>query len=57
MAAWARTTAEMQMASTFVGWGRDSVWTLDEGLDYPRLWWEALAGEFIPVASYWEGRG
>ncbi|MHC4519737.1 MAG: GLUG motif-containing protein [Planctomycetota bacterium] len=44
------TTAEMQTASTFLeaGWdfidetenGTDDIWWVDEGQDYPRLWWE-----------------
>ena len=44
------TTAEMQTAATFLeaGWdfigetenGTDEVWWIDEGQDYPRLWWE-----------------
>jgi hypothetical protein len=36
-------TAEMQMASTFTDAGWDfttPVWTIDEGVDYLRLWWE-----------------
>jgi hypothetical protein len=46
-----KTTAEMQRASTFleVGWdfvgetanGTEDIWWIDEGKDYPRLWWEA----------------
>ncbi|HNS21324.1 MAG TPA: GLUG motif-containing protein [Sedimentisphaerales bacterium] len=49
-----KTTAEMRTASTFLGGGWDfvgetvngteDIWWIDEGLDYPRLWWEA-AGE------------
>jgi hypothetical protein len=45
------TTAEMQMASTFLeaGWdfvgetanGTEDIWWILEGQDYPRLWWEA----------------
>jgi hypothetical protein len=45
-----KTTVEMQTASTFleVGWdfvdetenGIDDIWRIDEGRDYPRLWWE-----------------
>jgi len=48
-----KTTAEMQTARTFLdaGWdfvgeahnGTDDVWWIDEGKDYPRLWWEAAA--------------
>jgi hypothetical protein len=46
------TTAEMQMASTFLdaGWdfidetanGTEDIWWIDEGQEYPRLWWESL---------------
>ena len=48
------TTAEMQMASTFVGWGHDPVWTIDEGKDYPRLWWENMPGEIVTTVSPFE---
>jgi hypothetical protein len=37
----------MQMADTFLGWnacGYEGTWTLDEGHDYPRLWWEFQTG-------------
>jgi len=46
-----KTTAEMQTAKTFLdaGWdlvgetanGTEDIWWIDEGKDYPRLWWEA----------------
>ena len=49
-----KTTAEMQMASTFVGWGCDAVWTIDEGKDYPRLWWENMPGE-TPTTQFYGG--
>ncbi|MBN2589312.1 MAG: hypothetical protein JXA96_05595 [Sedimentisphaerales bacterium] len=45
-----KTTAEMQMESTFTdaGWdfigettnGTEGIWWIDEGQDYPRLWWD-----------------
>ncbi len=45
-----KTTAEMQTAGTFLeaGWdfvdetanGREDIWWILEGQDYPRLWWE-----------------
>jgi hypothetical protein len=45
-----KTTAEMQMAHTFLeaGWdfvgetanGTEDIWWIDEGQDYPRLWWD-----------------
>ncbi|MFC1604655.1 hypothetical protein ACFL5F_06470 [Planctomycetota bacterium] len=47
------TTSEMQTASTFLdaGWdfveeadnGTDDIWWIDEGQDYPRLWWELIS--------------
>ncbi len=41
------TTAEMQARETFTEWGAcgASSWTIDEGNDYPRLWWEMRAGQ------------
>jgi len=47
-----KTTVEMQTASTFLdaGWdfvdetanGTEDIWWIDEGKDYPRLWWEKV---------------
>jgi hypothetical protein len=47
-----RHTSEMQTASTFLeaGWdfvdetanGTKDIWWIDEGNDYPRLWWELI---------------
>ena len=47
-----KTTAEMKKVSTFLdaGWdfvgetanGTEDIWWIDEGQDYPRLWWEAI---------------
>lgn len=49
------STAEMQAASTFLetGWdfidetenGTEDIWWIDEGQDYPRLWWEQIVAE------------
>ena len=46
-----KTTTEMKTAKTFleVGWdfvgetanGTQDIWRIDEGKDYPRLWWQA----------------
>ncbi|MEN6335370.1 MAG: thioredoxin domain-containing protein, partial [Phycisphaerales bacterium] len=54
-----KTTAEMQMAKTFLdaGWdfvdetanGTDDIWWIDEGKDYPRLWWERREPVRLPV--------
>jgi len=40
-----KTTAEMHMQVTFTDaeWDFNTpVWTIDEGVDYPRLWWELV---------------
>jgi hypothetical protein len=47
------TTAQMQTAAMFLDAGRDfvdetangteDIWWIDEGQDYPRLWWELTA--------------
>ncbi|MFB0553467.1 MAG: GLUG motif-containing protein [Phycisphaerae bacterium] len=52
----AKKTAEMQMSTTFYGWGGwdnegNSLWTIDEGEDYPRLWWENTLGHVIEPAT------
>jgi hypothetical protein len=52
-----KTTAEMQTASTFIGWGCYPVWTIDEGNDYPRLAWENMPGVLITITSYGGGSG
>jgi hypothetical protein len=49
-----KTTAEMQETATFLvaGWdfagetdnGTEDIWWIDEGNDYPRLWWEPYLG-------------
>jgi rhodanese-related sulfurtransferase len=50
-----KTTAEMQTAGTFleVGWdfidetvnGTEDIWWIEEGVDYPHLWWELIDEE------------
>jgi formylglycine-generating enzyme required for sulfatase activity len=60
-----KATAEMQTASTFLdaGWdfvgevanGTDDIWWINEGKDYPRLWWEGPAGMVfvdIPAGTF-----
>jgi hypothetical protein len=45
-----KTTSEMKMLSTFTSAGWDfitPVWIINEGIDYPHLWWENTA----PVAD------
>ncbi|MEN6336865.1 MAG: GLUG motif-containing protein, partial [Phycisphaerales bacterium] len=49
-----KTTTQMHLANTFLVWatgGNEGVWTIDDGVDYPRLWWEKRAGEVIRMAS------
>ena len=49
-----KTTAEMQTAATFLLWGtcgNEGVWIIDEGNDYPRLWWEDKPGKPIAFAA------
>ena len=53
-----KTTTEMQSAETFLGWGAcGPYWTIDEGLDYPRLAWENIPGEFITGPIFGGGTG
>jgi len=47
-----KTKVEMQKASTFISWGCEpTVWTIDEGIDYPRLAWENKSGHPLSVLS------
>ena len=51
-----KTTPEMQTASTFRCWVFEpTVWTIDEGKDYPKLWWENAPGEPITRPYYYGG--
>jgi len=54
-----KTTAQMQRASTFRGWGSEGYWVIDEGNDYPRLAWEGTSGELLvdQPRSYGGGAG
>jgi hypothetical protein len=43
-----KTTAQMMMTSTFLNWGVcKGIWTIQEGVDYPRLAWEEKPGDPI----------
>jgi hypothetical protein len=49
---WGKTTAEMCTAQTYLRWGAgdtEGLWTIDEGRDYPRLWWQNQPGQTIDV--------
>jgi len=52
-----KTTADMKRAATFLGWGCEPAWTIEEGEGYPRLLWEGGAGEPIRGCSLWQGSG
>jgi hypothetical protein len=54
-----KTTGEMRMGSSFLAWGRTpAVWTIDEGVDYPRLAWEGKPGKALPaLADFLAGSG
>jgi hypothetical protein len=57
-----KTTSEMQTASTFLeaSWdfmdetdnGTEDIWWIDEGQDYPRLWWERDDLFFLVVDDF-----
>jgi hypothetical protein len=36
------TVAQMVQQASFVGWDFENVWTICEGVDYPRLKWEMV---------------
>jgi hypothetical protein len=52
-----KTTAEMKTAQTFAGWGCDGIWTINEGVDYPRLLWEEKTGVLLDTPGYSGGSG
>jgi hypothetical protein len=53
-----KTTAEMQAASTFLGWGScGRIWTIDEGQGYPHLAWENVPGQALLGSTYAGGAG
>jgi hypothetical protein len=35
----------MRQEASFVDWDFENTWTICEGYDYPRLWWEQIACE------------
>ncbi len=46
-------TTNMRKQATFLSWDFDTIWTIDEDVDYPRLQWESsLPPDFcIPVST------
>jgi hypothetical protein len=60
---YSKSTAEMCQSVTFVGWtppGGEPIWAIDEGNDYPRLYWENRSGAALaspPLRSFLSGNG
>jgi len=52
-----KSTAEMLMRDTYLGWGWEGQWVLHEGVDYPRLTWQAQPGEALQDEAYTFGGG
>ncbi len=54
-----KTTQQLTSLQTFLGWGYDAQWTLDERQDYPHLKWEGRPGLIItdPPRTYGGGTG
>jgi hypothetical protein len=53
-----KTTAQMMMADTFLHWGScGELWTINEGVDYPRLTWQQRPGEPVVGIIPFEGDG
>ncbi|MBP7051730.1 MAG: hypothetical protein KBE65_12000 [Phycisphaerae bacterium] len=36
------TNTQMKKQASFAGWDFENIWTICEGKDYPRLWWEPV---------------
>jgi hypothetical protein len=51
------TTSRMMAAGTFIGWGCELSWKINDGNDYPRLAWEPELGELIVNPTYGGGSG
>jgi len=44
------TDAQMKQQASFAGWDFVDTWTICEGVDYPRLWWEGVdCGDALQV--------
>jgi hypothetical protein len=54
-----RPTRLMMEANTFRGWAHTNLWTIQEGIDYPRLAWEQQQGQHITntTSPYGGGTG
>jgi hypothetical protein len=53
-----KTTEQMMQLDTFKRWGREgNYWRIDEGNDYPHLFWEGTTGRVITYEPYFDGAG
>jgi hypothetical protein len=54
-----KTTLQMMNAETFRHWGlcNNGIWTIQEGVDYPRLSWQSLPGQPIVSSGPYYGGG
>ncbi len=52
-----KTTQQMKKLATFVSWACDNVWTINENIDYPRLYFEQKEGLPLTPYSYWDHTG
>lgn len=52
-----KTTNQMMSVETYVGWGNDCIWTINESMDYPRLKWENMPGQSLIAPAYGGGTG
>jgi hypothetical protein len=52
-----KTTQQMKQIETFVSWSCDNIWTINEGIDYPRFHWEQKEGVPLIPYSYWGQTG
>lgn len=51
------TTEQMYDKSSFPNWGCDAAWKINDGNDYPRLYWEDTEGEVLGCEFPWPGSG
>ncbi len=53
-----KTTDQLQTAETFVGWNcNEVIWTINEGTEYPQLYWEENTGDPTPFFEFSDGTG
>jgi hypothetical protein len=50
-------TEFMFQKDTYFDWTCDQVWTIDDGNDYPRLYWQDVPGVLLPFPAYSGGKG